>query len=102
MSRPTSRKIARWTIDHLLWETAAPAGEDFRGWLWATWKLSAAVAGAAVLTWWEWVKHHPPEIAVIAVIHFIFVLIAIALVVHLGRWFSRSGQKSGPKRRIKL
>lgn len=102
MARPTVRKIARWAVDHVLWETAAPAGEGFRGLLWATWKLSVAAAGAALLTWWEWVKHHPPEIAVIALIHFVFVLIAIALVVHLGRWFSGGGQKSGPKRRVEL
>jgi hypothetical protein len=88
------RKIPRWIIDNLLWDTAGTAREGIWGWLWATRKFLGAAAGAAVLTWWEWVEHHPPEIAVVAVIHFVFVLAAIACAVHIGRWFSRGDKTS--------
>jgi len=91
---PGWRQITRWIIDHLLWDTTGTAHEGFRGGLWATRKLFVAFAGAALLTWWEWVEHHPPEIAVVALIHFVFVLAAIALAVHIGRWFSRSDKRS--------
>src|SRR6185295_517009 len=91
MTGPIHRRIARWTIDHLLWDTSGRACEGFRGGLWAARKLIVAVAGSALLTWWEWVAHHPPEIALVAVIHLAFFLAAIALIVHLGRWFSPSG-----------
>ena len=90
----------RWIIDHLLWDTSGTAREGLWGALWATRKLLVALAGAALLTWWEWVEHHPPEIALAAVIHFVFVLAAIALVVHVGRWLSR-GDKKLPDRRPK-
>ena len=87
MAAPIHRKITGWMLDHLLWDTngAAPAG--FRRGLWATRKLSAAVVGSALLTWWEWVEHHPPEIEIVALIHFVFVLAAIAIFVSIWRWF---------------
>jgi hypothetical protein len=94
MAVPIHRKITRWIIDHLLWDTTGSAREGFWGGLWATRKLFLAVAGAALLTWWEWVKHHPPEIVVVALIHFVFVLAAIALAVEMRRWFSDSGKRS--------
>jgi len=102
MAAPIHRKITRWIIDHLLWDTTGAAREGFWGGLWATRKLLVAVAGAALLTWWEWIEHHPPEIALLALIHFVFVLAAISLVVHVGRWFSRGDKRSSsgsqPKR----
>jgi hypothetical protein len=94
MAPPIHRRITRWIIDHLLWDTTGTAREGFWGGLWATRKLFVAVAGAALLTWWEWVEHHPPEIAVVALIHFVFVLAAIELVVYVGRRFSSSDKKS--------
>ena len=51
------------------------------------WRIFVAAVGAALLTWIEWVKHHPPEIAVVALMHFVFVLVAIALLVHVVRLF---------------
>jgi hypothetical protein len=89
MSAPIHRKIARWMIDHLLWDTAGTTREGFLRGLWATRKLLAAMAGAALLTWLEWVEHHPPEIAIVALIHFVFVLAAIALIVAIGGWRHR-------------
>ena len=100
MATPIYRKITIWVIDHLLWDVNAPAREGFWGWLCVKWRLFAAVAGAALLTWREWVKHHPPEIAVVALIHFVFVLVAIALVVHIVRWFSPTDKES-PSRQSK-
>jgi HAMP domain-containing protein len=35
------------------------------------------------------VKHHPPEIVLIALIHFAFVLVVLALVFHMARWITR-------------
>jgi hypothetical protein len=97
---PIHRKITRWIIDHLLWDTTGSARAGFRGGLWAARKLLAAVAGATLLTWWEWVEHHPPEIAIVALIHFVFVLAAIALCVYIWGWFKRS-DKASPGRQPK-
>ena len=88
MAVPMHRKITRWVIGHLLWDTSGSARDGFMGGLWATRKLSVAVVGSAVLTWREWVTNHPPEIALVALIHFVFVLAVIALAVQIGRWFS--------------
>jgi hypothetical protein len=94
MAAPIHQKIMRWIIDHFLWDVTGTTREGLWGWLCGKWRVLAAVAGAVLLTWGEWVKHHPPEIALIAVIHFLFVLVAIALVVQVVRWFSRSAKKS--------
>jgi len=94
MAAPIHRKIARWIIDYLIWDPADTALGGFRGALWATRKLFAAVLGAALMTWWEWVEHHPPEIVIVALIHFVFVLFGIALFVHVTRRFSRSDKAS--------
>jgi hypothetical protein len=94
MAAPLHRKIARWIIDHLLWDPTGTSREGFVRALWATRKLSIAILGSALLDWREWVTHHPPEIVLIAFIHFAFVLAAIALVVRIGQWFSRSDKKS--------
>jgi hypothetical protein len=93
MAVPIHRKITRWVIDHLLWDTSGGVREGFLGGLWATRKLSVAVLGSAVLTWREWVTNHPPEIAVVAIIHFVFVLAVIVLAVQIGRWVSRRQPK---------
>jgi hypothetical protein len=97
---PIHRKITRWIIDHLFWDTTGTAREGLWGGLWATRKLLVAVAGAALLTWREWVKHHPPEIAIVAVMHFAFVLPAVGLVVRIGQWFSRSDKRSADRRPV--
>jgi hypothetical protein len=94
MAAPLYRKIGRWILDHLLWDTIGTNKESARPWVWPTGRLLLAVIAAALLTWWEWVLHHPPEIAIIALIHFVFVLLAIGLVVHVGRWFRRSDKRS--------
>lgn len=80
-------RITRWIFDHLLWDTAGMAATGFWGGLWATRKLLIAVAGTALLTWREWVEHHPPEIVIAALIHFVFVFAVIGLFVYVGLWF---------------
>ena len=95
---PIAQKFALWIFDHLLWDPAGSARVGFWGGLWATRKLVIAFAGAALLTWREWVEHHPPEIAIVAVIHFVFVLAVIALLVYIGQRFSHSDRKSLSKR----
>jgi len=90
MPEPFHRKI-RWLIGDLFWNTGRAHGSSW-GWLWATWRLIATIVGAALLTWLEWAEHHPPDIAIVALIHFVFVLIAIALIVQIGRWFGRAGK----------
>jgi hypothetical protein len=89
MAAGIHNKVSRWLVEHLFWDTSATAREGFWGWLAGSWKLLAALVGAALLTWVEWEEHHPPEIAIVALIHFVFVLIVIALIVHIGRWFRR-------------
>ncbi len=69
----------RWLARHLLWD-------DGSGWGLGAWRPWLAIAGSAILTWREWVTHHPPEIVLIAVIHFIFVLLLIAIPFNVIRW----------------
>ena len=91
MAASLYRRIGRWIVDDLLWDTSgAPREGVWRG-VWAARKLLLAVALAALLTWREWVKHHPPEIAIVAVIHLVFVLIAISLVVLMWQWLRPRG-----------
>lgn len=92
VAAPIRRKITRWIFDHLLWDNAGPMRQGFWGGLWAVRKLLVALAGATLLTWREWVEHKPPEIAIVALIHFVFVLAAIALLIYTWQWFSRSGK----------
>jgi hypothetical protein len=94
MADPMHRRITRWIIDHLLWDTTGTVRGGFRGGLWAARKLFVAVAVSGLLTWREWVEHHPPEIVLVELIHFVFVLAAIALVVYIGRWFGRGDENS--------
>jgi hypothetical protein len=88
------RKVARWISDHLLWDASVAARRGAGRGLWATRKLLVALAVAALLTWREWVEHHPSEIAIVAAFHFVFVLAVIALLVYTGQWLSRSYNKS--------
>ncbi len=86
MALPVYRKTARWILDHMLWDTAGAARRFWPG-LWATRKLLLALAGSGVLTWREWVEHHPPEIVIVGLVHFVFVFAVIALLVYAGLWF---------------
>jgi hypothetical protein len=94
MTFAVGRKFTAWIFDHLLWDTTGAPERGFWGGLWATRKLFIALFGAALLTWREWVEHHPPEIAIVAVIHFVFVFAAVALLVFAGRRLRRNGAKS--------
>jgi|ERR1700722_15857728 hypothetical protein len=85
--------VHRWVFDNLLWDTHGRAREGFEKGLWATRKLVIAILGSALLTWQEWVAHHPPEIVIVALIHFVFVLAAIALVVFIGQRFSKRSSR---------
>lgn len=87
------RKIAQWVVDHLLWGAGGAGRTGPWGGLWAARKLLRALAVSAVLTWREWVEHHPPEIAIVAVTHFMIVLVVIALLVYIAQWFSRNDRK---------
>ena len=85
ISAPVRQKIIHWIFDNLMWDTAGTARTGFRRGLWATRKRLIALAGSAVLTWREWVEHRPPESAIVALIHFVFVLAAIALLDYAGQ-----------------
>lgn len=87
MAVTTHRKIMRWMLDHMLWDMAGAEGRGFWPGLWATRKLLLAFVGSAVLTWWEWVEHHPPDILIVGLVHFVFVFAVIALLVYVGLWF---------------
>jgi hypothetical protein len=87
MAVTTHRKIMRWMLDHMLWDTAGAEGRGFWPGLWASRKLLLALAGSGVLTWWEWVEHHPPEIVIVTLVHFVFLFAVIALLVYVGLWF---------------
>src|SRR6476661_1651147 len=93
MTVPVHGKIRRWMIDPVLADTADIAQLGFWGRLRAEWKFVGVVAGAGLLTWQEWIEHHPPNMALIALIHFVFVWILVAIAVHIVRWL-RSGRRS--------
>ena len=94
MAAPLHKRITGWIFDHLLWDAAGSGRQGFWGGLWATRKLVTALALSAFLTWREWVEHHPPETAIVELIHFVFVLAVIALFVYIGQLFSRRGGNS--------
>lgn len=79
----------RWMIDNIFWDSSGSPRAGLSGALWATRKLLLAVLAAALLTWMEWEEHHPPFIALIALIHFVFVLIVITLAVYIGTRLKR-------------
>jgi len=51
--------------------------------------LLIALAVSAVLDYTEWVEHHPPVMAVIAVLHFVFAWVVLAIAMLAWRRFSR-------------
>jgi hypothetical protein len=89
MPAPIHTKLAHWIADQF-WDTTGPAREGFWGRLHPAWKLITAIFGSALLDWVEWAEHHPPNMAIIALIHFAFVVIAISIVIHVVRWLRPS------------
>jgi len=89
-----ANRLARWFYRNLLWDATATLGPGWSRFLWATRKLSLAGMLAALLTWREWVEHHPPEIALIAGIHFVFVMIVLAFLIRGWQWVSRGFKKT--------
>jgi hypothetical protein len=94
MAEPILRSLKSWVVDHVLWDRSGKSIQGLSGAFWALRKVLVALLVSAVMTWQEWVKHHPPEIAIIAVIHFAFVLVAVALLVYAGHYFPRGNGKS--------
>ena len=88
----TGSKIARWIFDHLLWDTTGAGPQGFWRGFWATRKLLIALLLSAALDWMEWVEHHPPQMAVVAMVHVVLALAVIALCVYV--WQSVSRRKS--------
>jgi len=95
MPAPIYRRLALWIFNHLLWDSASPSHGRLWPALWATRKLLAAVALSSLLTWRELVEHHPPDVAFIVIMHFVFVLAVIALFVYIGQWFSHRTSPTG-------
>jgi hypothetical protein len=85
MASPITR-ITHWIVEYLLWDRSPAMQPGFRGGLWATRKLVIALAVAGVLTWREWVEHRPPEIVIVALLHFLFVFFLTGLLVFAGQW----------------
>ena len=94
MADSAARKVANWIRAYLLWDTAGRDPSGFLGALWATRKMLIALAATALLTWREWVEHHPPEIVIVAFLHFAFVFAAIGLAVYA---LQRFGRKIGSR-----
>jgi hypothetical protein len=53
MAVTTHRKIMRWMLDHMLWDTSGAEGRGFWPGLWATRNLLLALVGSGVLTSWN-------------------------------------------------
>jgi hypothetical protein len=45
---------------------------------WSTLILLTAVAGSMLLDYVEWIKHHPPHLAISVLLHFLFIWAATA------------------------
>jgi membrane protein YdbS with pleckstrin-like domain len=88
MANARFRRAGSWVGHHLLWDTTDTTLLGIWKVSWATRKLIVAIMGAALLTWLEWIEHHPPAIVIIALIHFVFVFAVIDLVVYIGRRFN--------------
>ena len=87
-------RIAGWLYRNLIWDPPAVVPPGVRRILWATRKLLIALALTALLTWREWVEHHPPEIVLVTVIHFVFVMVLLALLVRGWDWINAGGKKT--------
>lgn len=87
MAAPLHRRFAGWIFHNLLWDPAGTAREGFRKGLWATRKLHLAIVLSALLDWFEWTHHHPPDMAFVALVHFVFTLALVALVVWVRQGF---------------
>jgi len=57
------------------------------------WMLLVALVLSGLLTWVEWVEHHPPDIALVALLHFVVVLAAVAFVTYLVRRLRRRASR---------
>ncbi|HLV87719.1 MAG TPA: hypothetical protein VKV39_12120 [Candidatus Sulfotelmatobacter sp.] len=88
------RAIGRWFYQNVIWDPSPAARRGGSGILWGARKILLVLALTAFLTWREWVEHHPPEIAVVAVIHFVFVMLLVAAAVRGWQWIS--GAKGNP------
>jgi len=87
------RRMKRWVVDHLLWDRSAQRS-GFAGRIWAMRRLLLIFAGTAFLTWREWVEHHPPEIVIVAFLHFLFVFLVVAFAVLAGERWGRRTKKA--------
>ncbi len=96
MSEPIPRAIARWVMGNLLWDTSGRGRGGVWGAVWPARKVALALAGSAVLDWMEWEEHHPPEMAVVALLHFVLVLAAIAAATPILRRLSRASKRPAP------
>jgi hypothetical protein len=94
MAEPILRSMKSWILAYVLWDDSGKSLQGIRRSLWAMRKVLVAFLASTVLTWREWVEHHPPEIAIIAVLHFVFVLVAVALLVRGVQFFLRRNQPS--------
>ncbi|HTZ82494.1 MAG TPA: hypothetical protein VMB66_04850 [Candidatus Acidoferrales bacterium] len=88
-----NHRLWHWFVDHLLWDTAGSANSGFLGAIWAIRKPIIALALTLMLTWREWVDYHPletPVVALVAIVNFVLVFAAIALLVFTLQRFSRT------------
>ena len=90
MTIPLHRRITSWIFNNLIWDPTGTARTGFRRGLWATRKLILAIVLSALLDWLEWTHHHPPDMALVALVHFVFALALVALGVYVWRGFDRT------------
>jgi hypothetical protein len=76
------KSVAHWLYGNLLWDTGGVVPSGTFSILWATRKLLMVMVVTILLTWREWIEHHPPEIALIFFLHFIFVFAIAALLTY--------------------
>jgi hypothetical protein len=76
------RAFASWLVNNVVWDVSPGADHlSFSRRFWAARKIMLIVAITTILTWREWVEHHPPEIVIVTVLHFIVVFSLITTAV---------------------
>lgn len=88
MPTASPRSLGRRMFDAVAWD-GPPTTDDSLGRIVALRRPLIALVASTWLTVMEWRINRPPEIALIAVLHFVVVLLVIALVVHFFRWIAR-------------
>jgi hypothetical protein len=82
--------LLHWFLDNLVWDTAGNANSGFLKVVWATRKLLISSALAVLMTLRDCGQVTAPELLLLALVHIIFAVGALALLVYTLQRFTRA------------